>query len=65
MNNKGYWYFLNISDYQLKGEQMPFDFAKAQIKEILMNQKKMNFLKEVKDELYQDALKEKEIEYFN
>ena len=65
LNHKGYWYFLNISDYQLKGEQMPFDFAKAQIKEILMNQKKMNFLKEVKDELYQDALKEKEIEYFN
>ena len=44
---------------------MRFDFAKAQIREILMNQKKMNFLKEVKDELYQDALKEKEIEYFN
>ena len=65
LNHKGYWYFLNISVYQLKGEQMPFDFAKAQIKEILMNQKKMNFLKEVKDELYQDALKEKEIEYFN
>ena len=65
LNHKGYWYFLNISDYQLKGEQMPFDFAKAQIREILMNQKKMNFLKEVKDELYQDALKEKEIEYFN
>ncbi|WP_418494738.1 peptidyl-prolyl cis-trans isomerase [Coprobacter sp.] len=65
LNHKGYWYFLNISDYQLKGGQMPFDFAKAQIKEILINQKKMDFLKEVKEELYRDALKEKEVEYFN
>ena len=61
LNHKGYWYFLNISDYQLKGGQMPFDFAKAQIKEILINQKKMDFLKEVKEELYRDALKEKEV----
>lgn len=65
LNHKGYWYFLNISDYQLKGGQMPFDFAKAQIKEIFINQKKMDFLKEVKEELYRDALKEKEVEYFN
>lgn len=65
LNYKGYWYFLNISDYLPVGGQMPFDFAKVQIKEILINQRKMEFIKDIKKELYNDALKDKEIEYFN
>lgn len=65
LNHNGYWYFLNISDYLPEGGQMPFDFAKVQIKEILMNQRKMKFLRDMKEELYKDALKDKEIEYFN
>lgn len=65
LNHKGYWYFLNISDYLPVGGQMPFDFAKVQIKEILMNQRKVEFIKNMKEELYNDALKDKKIEYFN
>lgn len=65
LNHNGYWYFLNIIDYQVEGCQMPFDFAKAQIKEVLMNQRKMKFLKNIEEELYKEALEKKEIEYFN
>lgn len=65
LNHNGYWYFLNIIDYQPEGGQMPFDFAKTRIKEILRNQRKIKFLKDVEDEIYKDAIEKKEIEYFN
>ena len=47
VNYEGYWYLLNISDYLPAKATMPFDFARPQIEERLMNQRRQKFLEEI------------------
>ncbi|MDA3817411.1 MAG: hypothetical protein PF486_08540 [Prolixibacteraceae bacterium] len=46
-----------IEDYRLTGEQSPLDFVKDRIRNMLINNKKIDFLREIKDSLYNHALK--------
>jgi len=60
-----YYYFLNITDYLLPGDNAPYEYVKATIREILLNQRKIDFLKKTEDELYQRALNKGEIQFYN
>ncbi len=55
-------YLLRITEYRQTGTEAPFDFADGKIKNILLNQKKVEFLHRFEEELYQDA--QKRINYF-
>ncbi len=57
-------YFLNISDYRSVGEQAPYEFAHVQVKDMLMNMKKVDFMKQVKDDLYRSAVEKDNIKYY-
>ena len=63
--DNGYYYFLNITDCLLQGENAPYEYAKTTIQEILINQRRIDFLKKTGDELYQRALAKGEIQFFN
>lgn len=65
VKDNGYWYLLKISDYMAKGSLEPFDFARTQILEILINRKKLSFFKEIEQEMYNDALRKKQIQFYN
>ncbi len=65
VNDNGYWYLLKISDYMAKGSLEPFDFAKTQILEILINRKKLTFFKDIEQDMYEDALRRKQIQFYN
>ncbi|GHT74372.1 hypothetical protein AGMMS50262_07200 [Bacteroidia bacterium] len=58
-----YYYFLNISGYVLAGDITPLEFVKSNIKEILINQKKIDFLRKTEEELYNKALNNGQINY--
>jgi len=62
--DKDYFYFLNISDYLSAGDNAPYEYAKATIREILVNQRKIDFLKNTEDALYQRALAKGDIQFF-
>lgn len=55
VNKNGYWYLLHISEYRLPGEVMPYDFAKTRIQEILTNSTRLEFNRELEENLYRDA----------
>ncbi len=57
-------YLLNIKEYGLTGSVAPFEYAKPQVREVLMNQKRAAYLKEFKNDLYQKAVKDNKIEYY-
>ena len=48
-----------------KGSLEPFDFAKTQIQEILINRKKKDFFKEIEEGMYNDALRKDQIQIYN
>ena len=62
--DEGYFYFLNITDCLLPGDNAPYEYAKSTIQEILINQRKIDFLKKAEEDLYQRALSRGEIQFF-
>lgn len=65
VNEGGFYYLLNIDDYLLKGEKEPFDFARRQIRDILINKRKMQFFKDFENDLYNRALEKGQITFYN
>lgn len=59
-----YCYFLNIDDVLLRGENKPYDAAADEIKEIMINMKQAEFMRNMKNDLYKGALEKKNIKYY-
>lgn len=57
-------YLLHIREHLLKGQIEPFEYAEPRIKEILVNQRKLEFLKEFEEELYNDALNGGDVKFY-
>ena len=53
-----------IKDFQIKGSISPLAFEKEKIKDVLLNKKKIDYLKQLEDELYQNALAKKKIKIY-
>ena len=64
LKDTAYHYFLHVEDYLGEGKVKPLDFAREEIKEILINLKRVNFIQQVKDELYKDASEDNRINYY-
>ncbi|PIQ14466.1 MAG: hypothetical protein COW67_13650 [Flavobacteriales bacterium CG18_big_fil_WC_8_21_14_2_50_32_9] len=58
-------YFILFKDYRLKGDVSPLSFESDNIKNIILNKRKLNLLKKIKIELYQQALLNKEIQIYS
>lgn len=55
--DSSYCYLLNIEEYIAKGKIAPFEYASKQISDMLVNQRKVQFLKNFEEELYNDAIR--------
>ena len=64
LKDTAFHYFLHIEEYQGKGEQKPLDFAQEEIKEILINLKRVDFVNRVKEDLYRQASDKDRIIYY-
>ena len=65
VTDSSYCYLLNISEYLPVGGVMPYDYASAQIIEMLTNQRKVNFLRNFENELYNDAVRNGHVTFYN
>ncbi len=55
--DSSYFYLLNISEYLPSGSVAPYDYANTRIIEMLINQRKMDFLRKFEEDLYNDAIR--------
>ena len=62
--DSNYYYFLHITNYLLPGDTTPFEYSKPIIRDILINQRKVDFLKKTEEDLYQRALNRREIHFY-
>ena len=65
LRDSDYCYFLNISDRLSPNDPTPFEYVKNTINEILINQRKLDFLQRMENTLYETALKKGEIKFKN
>ncbi len=54
-----YRYFVGIVDYKLSNDTTPIDFVKPQIKNIILNRRKMQFINDLENNIYRDAVNQK------
>jgi hypothetical protein len=64
LKDTAFHYFLHIEEYLGKGEQKPLDFAQEEIKEILINLKRVDFVNRVKEDLFRQASDKNGIIYY-
>ena len=56
--------FFVVSDFMLSGSQAPIEFVKERIRAIIVNKKRMNFIKEMESELYDDGIINGSVKFF-
>ncbi|MGL5272043.1 MAG: peptidyl-prolyl cis-trans isomerase [Phocaeicola sp.] len=62
--DSAFHYFLHVESFLERGMQKPLDFVASEIRELLLNMKRVDFISKVKKELYQQASEKNEISYY-
>lgn len=57
-------YFINMLDYKLKGETSPLGYVRQDIYKIIVNKRKVQYLSELRDQLYKEAQDNNQIEIY-
>ncbi len=63
--DSSYCYLLNIKEYIPAGSVAPYDYASSQITEMLVNQRKVDFLKTFEEELYKDGIRGGDVQFYS
>ena len=58
------FYFVHIKDYRLKNDLSPMSFESHNIKNIIVNKRKLSLINKIRSELYQEAFTSKDIEIY-
>jgi hypothetical protein len=51
-------YLIAINDYKLRGTLAPFEYVREDIKRIIWNNRRIEFIKELEDGIYNEAIRE-------
>ena len=65
LKDTAFYYFLNVSEYRAVGTQAPYDYARKQVREMLLNIKQVEYLEQVKDDLFRRAEKRNRIKKYD
>lgn len=65
LSDENFIYFLKIKDYKISKEISPYEFVKGQIRNLLINKRRMELIGELKKNIYTEALKNKEFEIYS
>lgn len=57
-------YFVNFSDFKIKDGVSPLSFEKENIRQIIINKRKLNIIEKMRKEVFQSALENNEFEIY-
>lgn len=63
-SDDSYLYFLKVDDYRISDSVSPLEFVRDEIKNIILNKRKIELVKNLEERVYQKALDSKEFEIF-
>ncbi len=65
MNDSLYYYLVSIRDYKLKNEPAPLEYVEENIKNLILNRRKVEFLKDLENRVYTEAVRKNEFKIFD
>lgn len=63
-NDSEFYYFVNIRDFRLKGSIAPIEYVRDDIKTIILNNRKIDFLQELENGIYNEGIKDNSFRVF-
>lgn len=64
-NDTDFLYFLKVNEYKISDNVSPLEFVKEDIRNILLNKRKVELAKALENEVYENAVKQKNFEIFD
>lgn len=64
LNDENFTYMIYIKEILLPGDQAPVDLVKEDIRSHILNKRKMALLKQMRKDIYADAVRKKNVELF-
>lgn len=64
LQDTAFHYFLHVTGYRAEGEEKPYEVAREQARQLLLNERQGRFLQQVGDDLYRQAVDNNEIKYY-
>lgn len=64
-SDSSYYYLMTIRDYILKNEQAPVEYVENNIKSLILNQRKVVFLKNLENNIYQEGINKNKFKIHN
>lgn len=64
-SDEDFLYFLKIDAYKISDNVSPLEFVKEDIKNIILNKRKVELARKLEDDVYENAAKRKDFEVFN
>ncbi|NOR74897.1 MAG: hypothetical protein GQ525_07040 [Draconibacterium sp.] len=65
LNDSNYYYLVKIQDYKLKNDLAPLNFVGNNIKKLILNKRKIEFLKEVEYNIYTEGIRQNKFRIYN
>lgn len=60
-----YYYLVTIEDYKLLGELAPVEYVENNIKNLILNRRKIEFLKQVEENVYKEGLRQNKFKIYS
>lgn len=64
MEDSSFYYFVYINDYELQNELAPIDYVEKNIKNLILNTRKIEFLKQVEENIYKEGVRQNRFEIY-
>ena len=65
LNDSNYYYLACIHEYKLKNEPAPMDFVAENIKNLILNRRKIDFLKQIEENVYTEGIRKNKFKIRN
>lgn len=62
--DKNYYYFLYIIDYRLAGQISPNEYVYNDIRNLILNKQKIQFLQQIEKDVYKEGIEKKKVKLF-
>lgn len=65
LNDSNYYYLVKIHDYKLKNDLAPLKFVENNIRKLILNKRKIKFLKQVENNIYKEGIRQNKFRIYN
>jgi hypothetical protein len=64
LNDSIYYYLVSIQDYKLKNELAPVEYVETDIKNLILNKRKIEFLKQIEENIYKEGIRQNKFKIY-